>query len=237
MSSSAWTGAMLPWSTTVPAQSRKTAGMMDLDIVGDPQLLRGFFGDSEGKRHARAAGRGDDADSVVRGHDDQRLFWMLGVDAEPALGDGEVGGAKEAARVIEDEIVDLLLVEDVDVQAVFMGIAEGERAVGSLGDEGMDAPAVEFRGLFGDAAAERVQGFADLKGGVKAESEPGGEGRAELPALRLGGGAHHLELAAGEATGGEVLRVESLEVVPAADDDGFGEPAAGAGFDDGKVDG
>ena len=221
----------------MPAQSRKTAGIRDggddpwvsgrtecsADGSGiqDSQLFQGLFGEAEGEGHAGAAGGDDDADVGLGIDADDGFGGMLGVDAVPAFGDREVGGAEELAGGGEDEVVDVLAVEGVDVEAVAVGVAEGEGSVGGLGDEAVDPVLVELRGFLGDAAAQGGEGGADLEGGVEAKCQPGGEGGAELPVAGLGRGAHHLELAAGEAAGGVVGGVEGLEVFAAADEDGF----------------
>ena len=162
---------------------------------------------------------------------------MLGVDAVPSLVDGQVGCAQELAGVVENEVVDLLLAEDVDMQAVLVRVAEDKGSICGLGDERVNAVLVEVRGFGGYALAERRERFADLEGWIKPQGEASRERRTKLPIVRLRAGAHHLEFAASKAAVGVVSGVQGLEVFAAADEDSFGAPITGSGLEGWRRDG
>src|SRR5580692_9203906 len=98
--------------------------------MGNLESRHGLFGNAEGERHTRASGRGDDAHTLLRSQDDQRLFRMLGVDAVPAFGNGEARPARESAGVRKNQTSDLLPFEDATLQTVFMRVAKGNRTTG-----------------------------------------------------------------------------------------------------------
>src|ERR1700722_17062836 len=105
------------------------------------------------------------------------------------------------------------LLKNVDAEPVFMGVAEGECSIGSLRNQRMNSPAVVLRRLLGDAPAERGERGTDLESRVEAQREAGCERRPELPSIGLGGSAHHLQFAAGQAAGCKLLRIKSLKIV------------------------
>jgi hypothetical protein len=45
---------------------------------------------------------------------------MLGIDAVPSLGNGQIGRSEKMARVTQDKFVSLGLVKDIDGQPVFV---------------------------------------------------------------------------------------------------------------------
>src|ERR1700729_934122 len=146
---------------------------------------------------------------------------MLGIDAVPALGNPQIRRTQELPRVAKDDLVDLFLVEDIDDERVLVRVAERERSVGSLRNQRVDSPAVVFGGLFGDAPAKRRGCATNLKSGIETQREPGRKRGAELQTIRLRNDAHHLQFETSQAASRIVLRINSLEIIPSANNHGL----------------
>jgi len=125
-------------------------------------------GQAEGKGHAAAAGSGDDPDAGGRVKDAIGLLRVLSVDAVPALGDGRIGEASEGGEVVEDQGIEMRLIEDVDGEAVLVGVAESDLPGSCLGNQDVDAPLVELGRLRRDASFELGQGGAEAERAVEA---------------------------------------------------------------------
>src|SRR5271170_2651067 len=91
------------------------------------------------------------------------------------------------------------LIKDIDVEPVFMGVAECDFAVGVLGHQTVNSPAIVFGQLASNARLQSGKRAADGERGIEAQREAGCERWTEFPAVGLRASAHHLQLAAGNA--------------------------------------
>src|ERR1700689_2451001 len=110
---------------------------------------------------------------------------MLGINAGPALSNCKIRSTQELPRGAQDELVYFFFVEDIDGQAVFVGVAECECSVGSLRNQGVNSPAVVLRCLLRDAPAKHWERSANLECGIETQGKPCCERRAELPSIGL----------------------------------------------------
>src|SRR5581483_859147 len=153
-----------------------------------------------------------------RASDKDGLFRVLGIDAVPALRNLQLRGFEERCKIVEDKRIYTRLVERRDIESVFVRIAERNLASTVLRYQDVNAVLYILRHLGGKPRAHRRQALAGLVVGVVAQSQTGSERWANLPGISVGRGTHHLQLAARQATVGEDLGIERLEIVAGADD-------------------
>src|SRR5262249_23509632 len=133
------------------------------------------LGETERQRHARAAERGDDSNVWRRRERHEGLLRMLRVDPVPALCDRPAGDREKLARMMQDQLIDLGLVERVDGGTILVRIAKRDLARRRLRYENVNAPLVELWRLVRDPLLELGKRLADLERRVMLERESAGE--------------------------------------------------------------
>ena len=157
--------------------------------------------------------------------------WVFSVDAVPPLDHFEVFEGQESVEVGEHELLDFFAEERVDVKAVFVGVADGEAAVFVATDEEVDAPFFVVRQFAVEPFEQGRELFADAEIGVVAEGESRAEVGLEIVIGLARAHTEHLEFAAGDAEGLEMVGEEGFEVVAGSEDDLVGADGFASGED------
>src|SRR5215469_1638033 len=106
-------------------------------MLRSEELIEDRGSESQGRGHAYPRGNRDDPGAGVRLRDQEVRGRRLGIDAAPPAPDGELR-TEQARAFPEQQLSEAFVIEGLVRTVVLVGVAEDERAVGTLSQHQVD---------------------------------------------------------------------------------------------------